>query len=384
MAKALHWEVDWVLLSCFALLSFIGLVLIYTLDIHLFYLQLSGLAIGVALMVILSLLPFLKLIQWAPFVYFLNIFLLGLVLLTSPIKGAHRWLSGFLFNFQPSEMYKFSLLLISWWFIYHLPQLKEKKVPLKLSLFLSLTFPLFLILIEPDLGTTLFLGLAFLVAWLPFLFSPKSFLLSLFFLAIFTPFMWYQLKPYQQQRLTSFLNPLADPYKSGYNIIQAQLTIHNGGIWGKLNSTYHYQDILPEVKTDFIFSAWVEDAGFMGGIFLIFLYSLILLRLAKIAAPLPPLEKIPLILIIFFIPIQALIHMAINLQLLPVTGLPLPFISYGRSSLITNFALLGLLNSRLRYQGKTPTPPPTRPPSPPAERPSLVRNLELSKMTNVQ
>ncbi len=361
MAQPLSQKIDWTLISLVFILSFLGLLLAYSFDPKLFNLQLSGIIIGTILMIFISLLPFLKLIQTGPFLYLINLFLLGGVFLFHPVKGAHRWLDIQLLNLQPSEFYKFTLVLASWWFLHSLPNLTRKKLPFKITAIITFFTPLIFILFEPDLGTTLFIGIALFIAWLPFLFSPKTLFLTIFSLSILTPFFWYQLRPYQRQRLTSFLNPLADPYKSGYNIIQAQLTIHNGGWWGKLNSTHKYQDILPEVKTDFIFSAWVEDTGFIGGVFLILLYALVFTRLSKIAASLPNLERIPLILIIFFIPFQALVHIAINLKLFPVTGLPLPFISYGRSSLITNFLLLGLLNSRLRYQGKVLSPAPPQP-----------------------
>ncbi len=343
---------NWLLISLVIILISIGLVTLYSLNPHLFQLQLIAVVIGLGLLIAISQIPFLFLVNLAPVIYGLNLLLLIAVLFFPAIKGAHRWLALANNHLQPSEFLKISLVLTSWWLINKMDKIRLKPLVFKILVFLLFLIPLGLVVIEPDLGTFLFLALSFSLAWLPFLFKFKTLAGGTILIILLAPFLWYQLKPYQQQRLTSFLNPLMDPYKSGYNIIQAQLAISNGGLAGKINSAQKYQNILPEAQTDFIFSAWIEDTGLIGGFILITIYSWLLRQLYLAGRFLESAEKIPLILIIMFLPIEAMFHMAINLQLLPVTGIPLPFISYGRSAMVSSLILIGLLLSRLKYLGK--------------------------------
>ncbi len=354
-------------------LTVIGLFLLYSIKPEFFFNQLPAVGLGIGLMIGLSLVPFNKLLSWSWLIVVVNLGLLVLVFFSPAIRGAHRWLNFFNFHIQPSELFKFSLVLFSWRMVYEifLPQSTQTKTSqpptFKLG-FISITylvlshlranfklvtlimvfgFGLGLVLIEPDLGTFLFLALSLSLAWLAVFFNFKRLLLIGLALILLIPFAWYQLKPYQQQRLIAFTDPYLDPQKSGYNIIQAQLTLRNGGWWGQIEPSSQYQKSLPESHTDFIFAVWVEETGFVGGLGLLSLYLLFIYFIHQAKNLLAPPESIPIILIIFFLAVQAFIHIAINLSLLPVTGLTLPFISYGRSSILANFAILGLFLSRL-------------------------------------
>ncbi|NOY15082.1 MAG: FtsW/RodA/SpoVE family cell cycle protein [bacterium] len=333
-----------VLIIC---LSIIGLFIIYSIKPGLFPAQLIAFLAGLIIISLLPLLPFPIIINFAPFFYLFSLVLLLLTLFSPNIRGAHRWLFLGPLHLQPSEIIKLSLTLLSWWLVVKFPLARLKNLK-SLALIASVfSLPLVLILFQPDLGTFLFIAFVIILAWLPVFITPKRLIFLSLILISFAPFTWYQLKPYQKQRLVTFLDPFSDPQRAGYNIIKARLAIQNGRIFGSLNQPALYQHSLPESHTDFIFAVWVEDTGLIGGLALIALYLYLLFAIYKTKKHLKPFETAPLIMIIGFVVLQAFFHIGINLGILPVTGLPLPFISYGRSSLLTSFALVGLLMARL-------------------------------------
>lgn len=269
----------------------------------------------------------------------------SLILLILPIlfgeitRGAVRWLQIGSLTLQPSEIIKPFLIII---FSYYLST-KNKKL---WQYFLLLLVPAVLIFKQPDLGS----ALVIMAIWLGILFASKismKLLLFLFLIAgLVSPLVWYQLKPYQQQRLTSFINPYADPKISGYHVIQSVISIGSGGFFGLGlgRGTQSQLQFLPERQTDFIFASLAEELGFIGAIILLTAYFFLLKRLLEIILKAPDefgrLIATGVFSLIFF---QTVVNIGMNLGLLPITGITLPLVSSGGSSLLTVFICLGLV-----------------------------------------
>ena len=179
------------------------------------------------------------------------------------------------------------------------------------------------------------------------------FLLNIF-VGIITPYLWNQLRPYQQQRILTFINPEQDPKGAGYQIIQSQVAIGSGGLWGKgyMNGTQTHLRFLPAQHTDFIFSVIGEEFGFVGVSAILLLFMLLIIRLIAIAGAIrQSFESMVVLGIATIILFHVMINIGMTIGMAPVTGLPLPFLSYGGSSLMANLIMMGtVLNiSRTKY-----------------------------------
>jgi rod shape determining protein RodA len=171
---------------------------------------------------------------------------------------------------------------------------------------------------------------------------------------IVTPYLWNQLRPYQQQRILTFINPEQDPKGAGYQIIQSQVAIGSGGLWGKgyMNGTQTHLRFLPAQHTDFIFSVIGEEFGFVGVSAILLLFMLLIIRLIAIAGAIrQSFESMVVIGVATIILFHVIINIGMTIGMAPVTGLPLPFLSYGGSSLVANLIMMGIvLNiSRTKY-----------------------------------
>ena len=355
MAKKL--SVDRTLFAVTIGLVFFGLVMLYSASAVVadaghrssyFFLIKQSLwaAIGLTVMSVLMRLDYRKLRQ-PVLVYgflLLSVALLIAVLFSPPLKNAHRWLHFGLLSFQPSEMAKLSLILSV---AYLLDQKRERIDDFFSSLFLPLVvtvFLAFLVLIEPDFGTAsclLFVGFClFFVAGSPFryLFGLASASVPLIYLLIVRV-------DYRRDRLLTFLDPFEDPLGRGFQIIQSLIAVGTGGILGagfmRSRQKLFY---LPEPHTDFIFSVIGEELGLIGALALLGAFTVILWRGVVIARRAPDLFGALLASgLTALIVGQAFINMSVSLGLLPTTGIPLPFISAGGSSLVTSLAAVGLL-----------------------------------------
>ena len=223
----------------------------------------------------------------------------------------------------------------------------QHPIHLILSLFYA-AIPMGLVYLQPDLGTSLILGLIWLgMAWAAGIAIWQFGLLGLGGI-LAAPTIWFSLKPYMRDRIIAFFNPNRDPSGESYNVIQALISIGSGGMWGKgfARGTQSQLHFLRIRQTDFIFSVYAEELGFVGGIILLVLFLLLLLRTLRAASlagdPFGQLIACGVAAMIFS---QSFVNLAVNLNLLPATGLPLPFISYGGSSLITMLIGLGLVQS---------------------------------------
>ncbi len=311
--------------------------------------QLFGIITGLILYLICCSIDYRSLERNGYFLYFLTIILLLITILKGSIgMGAQRWINLGITKFQPAELTK---LFFPSFISYYLFTEEKYVTTLKIKNFLPilgvLGLSVLLILKQPDLGTAiivLFSGLILL--WLAGL-SKKFFLISLILCSTAAPLLWKSLKPYQRTRIEVFLGA-GESKKERYHIEQSRIAIGSGGLAGKgfLHSTQNQFSFLPESRTDFIFAVICEEWGFLGALILILLYAIMFIRLFYIITTIKnfftQLLATGLIIHIVF---STLMNMSMVMGLMPVVGIPLPFISYGVSNLWISFASLGWFNS---------------------------------------
>lgn len=347
------------------LISVLGLFFLksatYTYPSNYLIKQTIWLILGILALIAVLKIGYLRLVETSPILYILSLFLFVLILfIGDPRLGAQRWFQFRFFTFQPSEFFKVVLiLLLSRYLAYYphslylnrgLAEGKYKRNELKeISVCGCLTLlPMLLILKQPDLGTALVLGFIFLI--IIYIWGAR--IKYLFFIAVCSllslPLFWHLLRGYQKKRLLVFLNPDLDPLGAGYTVIQSKIAIGSGGLFGKgwLSGTQSQLNFLPEHHTDFIFCLIGEEWGFLGGLLIILLYLFLILRAVRIAA-LSKNRSGKLIAagIAGLLLIHIIINIGMNIGIMPITGLPLPLISYGGSSLITTLCAIGLLLS---------------------------------------
>ena len=282
-----------------------------------------------------------------PAYWIIIILLVVLLAAGEQISGSRRWINISGISFQPSEFAKVVTTLVLAKYLSERED-KIKEWQTLLGAFFITGLPMVLILREPDLGTTLvFVPLVFVMLYIVGV--PFSRLFWITFAGLSTsPLIWFMLKDYQRQRLLVFINPNMDTLGAGYNVIQSKIAIGSGGWIGKgwLGGTQSQLKFVPEHHTDFIFSVIAEEWGFMGAFILIILFGVFLLqalRIARLARDTAgSLIAVGLTTIIF---VQVVINLGGATGLLPVTGMTLPFISYGGSSIILCMSIIGILMS---------------------------------------
>jgi rod shape determining protein RodA len=211
-----------------------------------------------------------------------------------------------------------------------------------------LALPIMLIIEQPDLGTAVVVTFCALIILLMSRFPWWLWLLLLSLAFISTPLVWHQLKPYQKQRIETFLHPERDPNRTGYNVRQAEIAVGSGGMFGRGlgRGSQSQLNFLPVAHTDFIFSGYAEATGYIGSLFLLAVFGCLLWRsisIAEISGD--QFGRLLAVGITAMFAVQILVNIGMNIRLLPVTGIPLPFISYGGTSLFINMIALGLLES---------------------------------------
>jgi len=321
----------------------LGLITIWSTVPDLFFTQLEFVIAGVIIVFLLSRLDTRTLLSISTGFYFLSILLLVLTMIVGrEIRGSVRWIDLGIFNLQTSEIVK-PLLAIFYSSYLSQNDLKKWKDLLKF-LFICL-IPVALIVVQPDLGsalTLMFLPLALLVFTGHF---KKLLIIGIIFFAIAIPLEPKVLKPYQRQRIETFINPYKDPQGAGYNVIQATIAVGSGGIIGKgvKLGTQSHLNFLPERHTDFIFASYVEEFGLMGASILLAAYFIILRICLQTGKTLKDKSASLLSLSIFsIIAFQTMVNIGMNLGVMPVTGITLPLFSYGGSSLLSFAMLIGL------------------------------------------
>jgi len=353
-------DFDWPLLGLVLLLCVISVLEIYSATRHTRFAsfetkQMLWIAAGMAGMFVLSKIDYHRLLDWAPWAY--AVFMVALVAVKAvghKVLGARRWISVGPMQFQPSEWVKLVLILVVARYFANLGgrNLTWREI---FKAFALVGLPMILVLIQPDLGTTLTYA-PILVAGL-FLGGINLRQAAILMLCgtVLIAGVWTSgkiLKPYQKARLTSFINPENDPRGSGYQIRQSLIAVGSGGLWGKGaeqgSQTQGY--FLPIPYTDFIFAAFSEEHGFVGAVFVLLLYFFILMRLiqnAQTAADLP--GSLIIMGIVAVLTFQIAVNVGMVIGFMPVTGIPLPLMSYGGSSVLFSFLALGVaMNVRMR------------------------------------
>jgi len=341
-------RMDIMLLLCLLSLAVLGMTTLYAAvyqgGIGLWQRQLVYWLLGMGVFFIISCIPLRMVGLFAWPVYAFTLIALALVPLLGDVQmGARRWLNlGFIY-FQPSELMKWALMLVlaHWFASRTAASFKDLCIALAFTL-----APAALIVFQPDLGTTLVLLAAAVVmlfaAGLPWRWGFYGFAAMLAAL----PVLWHNMHAYQKERVLSFLHPEADALGAGYHLIQSKIAIGSGGLLGKgfLHGTQARLHFLPEQHTDFIFAVLAEEGGLMVSALLLLLYGVMISRILTIAGRASTrFGSLICIGVAIIFALYACINIGMVTGLLPVVGVPLPFISYGGSALITMLAALGLV-----------------------------------------
>ncbi|RJP29828.1 MAG: rod shape-determining protein RodA [Candidatus Omnitrophota bacterium] len=316
--------------------------------------QILWIGIGMLACVFVSNFNYRKLWDVTYFMYFFSLGLLIFAALSGITRlGAQRWISFGWFNFQPSEFAKFvSILFLARYFSMQSVDdvrsvarqfgvLKGLIIP-----FIYIAIPMLIIMDQPDLGSALMIFFIFIL--IVFISGVKMRYISILVLTVLCllPVGWHFLRDYQRDRLMVFINPNIDPLGAGYTIIQSKIAIGSGALFGKgwLSGTQSQLHFLPESHTDFIFATFAEEWGFLGALILFMLYFLLIKEGINIGLRTRDyFGKLLAFGISSIIAIQIFINVAMTLGLAPVVGLPLPLMSYGGSSVLITFILLGIL-----------------------------------------
>ena len=343
-------NLDGPLLMAILMLCGMGLVILYGAagqDLDTVYRQALRLALSFGvLLVVAQISPqFLRL--WAPWIFAIGLVLLMLTLHSGHIgRGAQRWLSLGVVRFQPSEIMKIAVPMMVGWYLHDKPLPPDWRQLPVLGLIVAL--PVMLVGVQPDLGTALLImsagAFGIFLAGLRW----RVIVIMVVLLAVATPILWHFMHTYQRDRVLTFLNPQRDPLGAGYHIIQSEIAIGSGGVFGKgwLHGTQSQLDFLPESSTDFIFAVLGEEFGFIGTLALIGLYGFIVARSLIIAMraqdTFSRLTAGSLTMAFFT---YVFINSGMVSGIVPVVGVPLPLISYGGTSMVTLMAGFGILMS---------------------------------------
>lgn len=337
-------SISWVILLVLLLLALTGLFVLRTINVSLFWQQALFLVVGIAIMFLLSKLDSVVLWWFAPYGYVISLLLIVASYIGPSIRGASRWIQIGPMQLQPSEIVK-PLLLLAFaramttysprnlrWFLLHI------------ALFIV---PFLLVFKQPDLGTSLVYG----SMWLSMAIAGGVSLVLLVFgvvgFGLGFPFLWEHLAPFQKARITTFLNPTLDPTGAGYNALQAMIAVGSGQLFGLGlgRGTQSHLRFLPEYHTDFIFATLIEELGFVGGLGLLFLYALLLWQLIVRFLRKTSDDAFTYLYTIGLFAMllsQVVINTGMNMGIIPVTGITLPLVSYGGSSLLSLAMAFGM------------------------------------------
>ena len=333
---------DYILLFCILLLGVISVFAMYSTDGGeiLFHTKshITKFLIFLPMMIILSLLNIRFWYYCAfPFYVIVLIFLIWVSVYGIKASGSQRWINLYFINLQPSELMKIAIIVCLAKYYHRVGMDKINTIQTILTALIILILPIMLVISQPDLGTAILISLSgMVVIWLAGL-NIRYFIYSFIVFLITMPFVISFLKPYQKLRILTFLNPDRDPLGAGYQIIQSKIAVGSGGLTGKgfLKGTQSYLEFLPEKLTDFIFTLFAEEFGFIGSLGLLLIYIIIIYRVLKIGiisrSFFSKLFCFGYGSAIFF---YVVVNMSMVLGLLPIVGSPLPIMSYGGSSML--------------------------------------------------
>jgi rod shape determining protein RodA len=350
-------DFDWVLMSFVLAICALGVVQIHSATEHTKFAgahikQIYWILAGVGAMFMVSLLNYQALLEKIHWLYCVSLAsLIAVLLFGQKYLGARRWikLPGGA-HFQPSEWVKLILILAVAKYFADLQE-RELSWPDFLKAGAIVGFPMLMVLAQPDLGTALtYLPVAVMGLFLGGL-RLKQATVVLLILGLLVPVAWKKvLKPYQKERLTSFMNPDADRQGSGYQVNQSLIAVGSGGIWGSSQGSQTHLAFLPVPQTDFIFAAFAEEHGFVGALGVLLLYFIVLMRLTQNAQTAPDRAGAFLVMgVVAVLSFHILVNVGMVVGFMPVTGIPLPLMSYGGSSVLFMFLALGIvMNVRMR------------------------------------
>ena len=353
-------DFDWALLGMVLLLCAISVLEIYSATLHTKYIhfhtkQLSYIVGGMVAMFIFAKIDYHRLLDFVPWAYGVCLLALAAVLVVGhKAMGGRRWLKLGPMQFQPSEWVKLVLILAVARYFANLGgrSLTWRDI---FKAFALVGLPMLLVIKQPDLGTTLtYTPILVAGLFLGGINVRQALILGTCALALVAG-VWTSgklLKPYQKARLTSFINPDSDPRGTGYQIRQSLIAVGSGGVWGKgaAKGTQTQGDFLPIPHADFIFAAFGEEHGFVGSFLVLLLYFSILMRLIQNAQTAADLSGSLIIMgVVAVLTFQIAVNVGMVIGFMPVTGIPLPLMSYGGSSVLFTFLALGVvMNVRMR------------------------------------
>ena len=348
---------DYILLLCVMLIGLIGIFSMYSTDGGeiLYHTKNHALrfCIFFSMMIAIS---FINIRTWHALSYLFYFVTLLLLIWASfygiTASGSQRWINLYFINLQPSELMKIAIIACFAKY-YHRAQIHTMNkftnifVPIVI-----LVLPTFLVITQPDLGTSILIAISgIIVLWLAGV-NAKYFFYSFLLFIISALFIISFLKPYQKLRILTFFDPDKDPLGAGYQIIQSKIAVGSGGLTGKgfLKGTQGYLEFLPEKHTDFIFTLYSEEFGFLGSLILLILYAILIFRIIRIGS----LSRSFFAKIFCYgfgsaIFIYITVNMSMVLGLLPIVGSPLPIMSYGGSSMLATMIGLGIVMSSKIY-----------------------------------
>lgn len=363
MLKRLLVRADYILLAVAITLSCFGAIMVSSATRHVLteegisshhklLVQLFSLGLGLGLMFLLMSIDYSKLLSLAPVLYGFCILLLVVALLLGiAIRGSIRWIPLGPLHLQPAELTKIAVIIA---LAFYLSLRAEESDLPSLQLFLRAAAiaagPALLILLQPDLGTPVVI---FLI-WLAIMFvigTPKTYLVAAVVIALLAFFVGWEtnvIKPQQKTRITAFINPEEDPHGTGWQLRQSLIAIGSGHLLGKglFQGSQSNLSFIPDQETDFIFAVVGEELGFVGSIVLIGMLALLLWRCYTVAAEAKDVGgRILAIGVAAMFSVQVVVNLGMALGVMPIKGLPLPFVSYGGSAMLANFAAVGLVES---------------------------------------
>ena len=349
---------DFILLFCVLILGILSSFAMYSTDGgELLYHSKSHIIRFSIFFVMMIIISFINIKTWHSLGYIFYFLVLGLLIWASlfgiTAQGSQRWINLYFINLQPSELMKIAII-VCFAKYYHRVQINNVNKITTLAIpMVILTIPIFLVVAQPDLGTSILIALSgLMVLWLAGV-NVKYFVYSSLIFIISAPFVISFLKPYQKLRILTFFNPDKDPLGAGYQIIQSKIAVGSGGLFGKgfLKGTQGYLEFLPEKHTDFIFTLFSEEFGFLGSLVLLLVYAIMIFRIIRIGYQSRSFFGR---LFCFGFASAIFIYISVNmcmvLGLLPIVGSPLPIMSYGGSSMLATMIGFSIVMSANIYQ----------------------------------
>lgn len=356
-------EINWFIVMVMTLIAGIGLVMMYSAgggeDSLYFSQQLTRFILAFVVMLVIAVIPMHILMNYAYIAYFACLLVLVVVDIAGHIgMGAQRWIKFGGMNLQPSEFMKLAVILVLARYFHKLHPDDIKRIPFLVPPLLIIALPAFFIMRQPNLGTTtILLGVGVVMCFMAGV-QLRYFIGAIVAAVSAMPVLWHFMHDYQKRRVMTFLDPQQDPLGAGYNILQSMIAIGSGGLLGKgyLQGSQSQLNFLPEKHTDFIFTMLAEEFGFFGSIVLLLLYIVLLAAGLMVAirskSSFGAMVSGGVVALLF---IHILINCAMVMGMLPVVGVPLPFMSYGGSIMFSSVFAIGLLLNAYVHRDEMPS-----------------------------